>query len=226
MIFKQCIETGFFSSEWKKANIVPIHKRGDKQTLENDRPVSLLPICGKILGRLMFNEMFNFFIENKLISSNQSGFKPGNSCINQLLSITHETDKSFDVGLEVRSVFLDISKAFDKVWHDGIIYKLTQNGISGNLRNLLEDFLKERKQRVVHNGQVSTWKNINGGVPQGSILGPLLFLIYINDLTEGLTTNVKLFADDTSLFSVVHDTQTSANDLNKDLEITKNWAFH
>ena len=79
------------------------------------------------------------------------------------------------MGLEVRSVFLDISKAFDKVWHDGIIYKLTQNGISGNLLNLLEDFLKERKQRVVLNGQVSIWKNINAGVPQDSILGPLLF---------------------------------------------------
>ena len=202
MIFKQCTETGFFPSEWKKANIVPIHKKGDKQTLENYRPVSLLPICEKILEGLMFNEMFNFFIEKKLILSNQSGFKLGDSCINQLLSITHEIYESFDVGLEVRSVFLDISKAFDKVWHDGIIYKLTQNGISGNLVNL-EDFLKERKQRVVLNGQVSTWKNINAGVPQGSILGPLLFLIYINDLTEGLTTNVKRFADDTSLFSVV-----------------------
>ena len=223
MIFKQCIETGFFPSEWKKASIVPIHKKGDKQTLENYCPVSLRHICGKILERLMFNEMFNFFIKNKLISSNQSGFKPGDSCINQLLSITHEIYKSFDVGLEVRSVFLDISKAYDKVWHDGIIYKLTQNGISGNLLNLLEDFLKERKQRV--NGQVSTWKNINAGVPQGSILGPLLFLIYINDLTEGLTTNAKLFADDTSLFSVVNDTQTSANDLNKDWEIINIWAF-
>ena len=93
----------------------------------------------------MFNEIFNFFIENKLISSNQSGFKPGDSCINQLLSITHEIYKSFDVRLEVRSVFLDISKAFDKVWHDGIIYKLTQNGISGNLLNLLEDFFKGKK---------------------------------------------------------------------------------
>ena len=89
----------------------------------------------------------------------------------------------------------------------------------------MKDFLKERKQRVVLNGQVSTWKNINPGVPQGSILGPLLFLIYINDLTEGLTTNAKLFADNTSLFSVVHDTQTSANDLSKDLEIINNWAF-
>ena len=90
MIFKQCTETGFFPSEWKKANIVPIHKKGDKQTLENYRPVSLFPICEKILERLMFNEMFNFFIEKKLISSNQSGFKLGDSCINQLLSITHE----------------------------------------------------------------------------------------------------------------------------------------
>ena len=95
--------------------------------------------------------MFNYFIENKLISSNQSGFKPSDSCINQLLSITHEIYESFDVGLEVRSVFLNISKAFDKVWHNGIIYKLTQNGISENLRNFLEDFLKERKQCVVLN---------------------------------------------------------------------------
>ena len=93
------------------------------------------------------------------------------------------------------------------MWHDGIIYKLTQNGISKNLLNLLEDFLKERKQREVLNGKVSTWKSINAGVPQGAILGPLLFLIYINDLTEGLTTKVKLFANDTFLFSIVHNTQ-------------------
>ena len=89
--------------------------------------------------------MFNFFIENKLISSNHSGFTPGDSCINQLLFITHEIYESFDVWLEVRSVFLDISKAFDKVWHDGIIYKLTQNGISRNLLNLLEYFFKGKK---------------------------------------------------------------------------------
>ena len=105
------------------------------------------------------------------------------------------------------------------MWHDGIIYKLTQNGILGNLLNLLEDFLRGK------NNVVSTWKNINAGVPQGSTLGPLLFLIYINDLTEGVTTNVKLFADDTSLFSVAYDTQTSANNLNKDLKLINNWAF-
>ena len=131
--FKQCVDTGIFPSEWKKGNIVPIHKKGDKQTLKNYRPVSLLPICGKILERLMFNGMFNFFIENELISSNQSGFKPGNSCVNQLMSVTHEIYKSFDEGHKVRGVLLGISKAFDKVWHDGLIFKLTQNGISGTL---------------------------------------------------------------------------------------------
>ena len=126
------------------------------------------------------------------------------------------------MGLEVRSVFFHISKALDKVWFDGIIYKLTQNGIFGNLLNLLENILKERKQHIDLNGQVSTWENINAGVTQGSILDPLLFLIYINELTEGLTTNVNLLTDDTSLFSVVHDTQTSVNDLNKDLKTINN----
>ena len=98
--------------------------------LQNYRSVSLLPICGKILERLTFNEIFEFFIENKLISSRQSGFKLGDSCINQFLSITHKIYSSFDEGLEVRIIFLDIAKAFDKVWHNGIIVKPTQNSIS------------------------------------------------------------------------------------------------
>ena len=99
--------------------------------------------------------MFKFFIENELISPNQSGFKPGDSCVNQLLAITHEIYKSFDDGFEVRGVFLDILKAFAKVWHEGLIFKLKQNGISSNLLNLLCDFLRNRKQRVLLNGQVS-----------------------------------------------------------------------
>ena len=107
MIFKQCIETGVFLSEWKNGNIVPIHKKGDKQTLKNYRLESLLPICGKVLERLLFN-MFKLFIEKKLISSNHSRFKPGDYCINQLLSITHEKYESLNVGLVVRRVFLDI----------------------------------------------------------------------------------------------------------------------
>ena len=162
--------------------------------------------------------MFSFFLAYNLLAPNQSGFKPGDSCINQLLSFTHEIYSSFDDEFEVRSVFLDISKAFDKVWHEGIIFKLQQNGISDDLLNILSDFLRNRKQRVTLNGQSSSWTNVNAGVPQGSILGPLLFLIYINDLPDGLSSNAKLFADDTSLFSVVHDINTSAIELNSDLK--------
>ena len=164
LIFNQCFETSVFPSEWKKSNIVHIHKKGDKQMLQNYRPVSLLPIRGKILGRLIFNKILEFFIENKLISSSQFGFKPSDSRINQLLSITHEIYSSFAEDPEVRSIF-DIAKALDKEWHDGIIFKQTQNGISGNLLNLLRDFLNERKQRVILNGQLSTWKNVSSGVP-------------------------------------------------------------
>ena len=103
----------------------------------------------KNFWKSIFNEIFKFFIENKLISPNQSGFKPGDSCINQLLAITHEIYKSFDDGFEVRSGSLDISKAFDKVWHESLTFKLKQNDISGNLLNLLCDFLRNRKQRLV-----------------------------------------------------------------------------
>ena len=118
-----------------------------------------------------------------------------------------------DEGCEIRGVFLDISKAFDKVWHEGLAFKLKQNGISGNLLNIFEDFLRNGKQKVVYD-----WKNVHAGVPRGSILGPLLFLIYINDLAENLFSNPKLFADDTSLFSVVRDLNTSANEINDDLK--------
>ena len=139
--------------------------------------------------------------------------------------LIHGILNAFDKALEVRGIFRDISKAFDKVWHDGLIFKLRQNGISGDIINILQDFLRNRKQRVVLNGQCSSWADINAGVPQGSILGPLLFLIYINDLSDGLKSEGKLFADDTFLFSVVNDINTSASDINEDLEIIGNLAF-
>ena len=154
--------------------------------------------------------MFEFFIQNNLITSNQSGFKTSDSCINQLISITHEIYKSFDVGYNVPSVFLDISKSFGKVWHQSLHYKLKQNGISGELLDILKDFLDNRTQRVILNGQYSSW----AAVPQGSILGPLLFLIYINDLSDNLASKPKLFADNTSLFCVVKNVDASNIDLN------------
>ena len=128
LIFSSCIESGIFPTEWEKANVVPIHKRDDKQNVKNYRPVSLLPIFGKIFERLIYNEMYSFFIENELIPSNQSGFKQGDSCINQLLPIIQVIYQSLDQGYEVRGMFLDISKASGKVWHKGLIHKLKQNG--------------------------------------------------------------------------------------------------
>ena len=162
---------------------------------------------------------------NNLITENQSGFQPGDSCTNQLLSLVHEIHESFDCGLAVRSVYLDMSKAFDKVWHEGLIFKLKQNGIEGKLLNLFSDYLANRKQRVVLNGMESNWGEIKAGVPQGSVLGPLLFLIYINDLEEGIESHVKFFADDTSLFSIVNDPVSSAVNLQHDLNLITEWAY-
>ena len=115
MIFTSYLETRVLLLHWKKASVVPIHKKESKQLLKNHRPVSLLPICFKIFERLKYNEVYPYLIDNNLISSYQSGFKEGDSCIKQLLSITHEIYISLDEGFEVREVFLDISKAFDKV---------------------------------------------------------------------------------------------------------------
>ena len=111
------------------------------------------------------------------------------------------------------------------MWCGSLIFKLQENGISGKLLLLLKDFLKSRKQQVVLNGQHSSWRELNADVPQGSILGPLLFLVYINDLSNGLKSNPKLFADDTSLFSVIHDVNSSQIDLNEDLDKINNWAY-
>ena len=205
----------------KKSNIIPVHKKNDKQLVNNYRPISLLPIFGNIFEKIIFNRIYNFLSEENLLNNNQSGFRPSDSCINQLLSITHEIYEAFDCNptLEVRSVFLDISKAFDKVWHEGLLSKLKSMGISGKLIKLLENYLSNRLRRVVLNGQTSPWRPVLAGVPQGSILGPLLFLIYINDLPNRLKSNVKLFADDTSLFTIVKDKNESANILNNDLSL-------
>ena len=170
---------------------------------KNYRPISLLPLFGKMLEKLIFDALYEHLNMHGLLDPNQSGFRPGDSTINQLLTIVHTVFKAFDCNpsLDVRSVYLDISKAFDRVWHDGLIFKLRRCFISGKLLSLVESFLADRMQRTVLNGKASQWRNVTAGVPQGSILGPLFFLVYINDLTENLRCNIKLFADDTSLFT-------------------------
>ena len=123
----------------------------------------------------------------------------------------------------MRAVFLDISKAFDKVWHDGLIFKLKQNGVSGSLLLFFQNYLYNRKQRVVLNGSYSNYSK--SGVPQGSVLGHILFLMYINDLGSNIKSNIKFFADDTMLYSIVRNPATSANNLNHDLDIIQHWAY-
>ena len=165
--------------------------------------------------------MLQFLEENSLLCPHQSGFCSSDSCQSQLLSTVYDIYASFDQSptLEVRANFLDIFKAFDKVW---LPFKLEWIGISGNLRNLLKCFLNNRFQRVVLNGQCSNWSSVLAGIPQGSILGSLLFLIYINDLPDGLESTVKLFADDTLLFSTVYDPNLLTDQLDKDLKKNQN----
>ena len=183
LIFRDCLETDSLSKEWEKANKIPVHKKGDKQLITNYRPVSLLPICGKVFEKIIFNPLFVYLNNNNLLNSNQSDFRPGDSCVNEFISIIHDIYKAFDANplLEVRVVFLDLTKAFDKIWLDGQFYKLRRMGICGKYLGLIDSFLSERSQRVLLNGQTSKWSQIKASVLQGSFLGPLLSLVYTDD---------------------------------------------
>ena len=186
---------------WKKANVVPIHKKESKNLLKNYRPISLLPIFGKIYERIIFKELFNHFHQNQFFAKCQSSFLPGDLCISQLLSNVPEINSSFecDLTVDVSVVLIDISKAFDKVWHGGILFKLKAYGVNGEVLTWLTNYLHKRYERVL-----------------------LAFLIYINYLLDNLESNCKIFADDTSLFYKVFDKHVSRATLNKDLELINN----
>ena len=164
------------------------------------------------------------FRDNNLITSRQSGFIPGDSTVNQLAHLYHLFSEALDKKKDIRIVFCDISKAFDRVWHKGLLYKLENIGIRGPLLQWFKNYLSNRQQRVIINGNESSWGDILAGVPQGSVLGPLLFLVYINDICTDINSEIRLFADDTTIFIFVDNPEESAVIINNDLAKMSEWA--
>ena len=223
-LFNYSLRTGVFPDNWKLSNITPIDKGGTSSSPSNYRPVSLLCNPEKLFERVVFKHLYNHLNENNILSPLQSGFIPGDSTTNQLTYLYNFLTQALDSEKEVRVVFCDISKAFDRVWHEGLLLKLEAAGISGNLLRWFRSYLTNRKQRVVLPGAESEWTYIRAGVPQGSILGPLLFLLFINDIVAEIGCNIRLFADDTSLFITVENPDTAAELLNIDLDKILKWA--
>ncbi len=224
--FNILINSSHFPSSWKLANVIPIFKKADPTSPQNYRPISLLSCIGKLMERCVHKVLYNYVTDNEILTTFQSGFIKGDSTINQLSYIYNDICKALDDGKEVRAVFCDISKAFDRVWHKGLLFKLSSVGISGDLLQWLSSYLSMRKQRVVYANESSQWSDISAGVPQGSILGPLLFLIYINDIVKDINSKIRLFADDTSLYIIVDDPQSSAVILNQDIRTLHTWSLN
>ena len=222
--FNYSPSTGEVPDSFKESHVVPVPTGGDSSDISNHRPISLLSNIDKALERLVFKYLCNHFCDNNIITSFQSGFTPGDSTVNQLTYLYNTFCHALDSGKEVRVVFCDISKAFDRVWHAGLIHKLRAAGISGKQLKWFVSYLRNKKQRVVLPGAESTWNYIHAGVPQGSILGPLLFLLYINDIVTVIGSNIRLFADDTSLFIIVENPNVAAEIINSDLLKVSKWA--
>ncbi len=171
-LFNYSLQTEKFPSKWKFSNVVPIHKKNSRNDKGNYRPISLLCNTSKVMERLVHNKLYEFLTSNSLLTPLNSGFKKNDSAVNQLIALYDSICKSLEQKHDVRVVFLDLSKAFDHVWHKGLVFKLRQLGISGPLLSWLQNYLSERHQRVVIDGQSSDWIRIEAGVPQGWILGP------------------------------------------------------
>ena len=222
-LFNRCLNEGKFPSLWKLAHVTPIYKKGLRELCTNYRPISLLSCVGKVLERCVHKHVYTFFKTHNVLTPHQSGFIPGDSAVNQLLSTYNNLCCSFDSGIITQTIYFDISKAFDRVWHKGLLVKLEAVGIRGKLHKFFHDYLDNRHQLVVVRGEKSDIKKIPAGVPQGSVLGPLLFVLYINDIVTDIESRIKLFADDTSLSHASNDPLREAI-LNADLERIALWS--
>ena len=223
IIFEKSLNSGKVPRDWKLANITPIEKKGNKSLPCNYRPISLTSIVCKIMETILRNRLVNFLEGNNLIKNSQHGFRNKRSCLTNLLDFYNEVVNIFDETKAVDVIYLDFQKAFDKVPHKRLLNKIKSHGIIGNIHSWLKDWLTERKQRVVLNGKASNWRDVLSGVPQGSVLGPVLFLIYVNDMDEGLTCKISKFADDTKITGRVTSTAEKAL-LQSDLDCLVNWS--
>ena len=217
-LFRQSLNSGSLPHSWKTAHITPIFKSGDRLSPTSYRPISLTSIPCKILERIIKTHMLNHLTRNNLIATEQHGFLPGKSCITNLLLFMDSLTQARDSGLITDSIFFDFAKAFDKVPHQPLIHKLQEYGITGDILKWIESFLTSRTFQVRVGFTASNASVIRSGVPQGSVLGPLLFMIYINDLPENIISQSLLYADDLKIWN------TEPNQLQMDIDAINDWS--
>jgi hypothetical protein len=226
LIFKASIARSELPIQWISANICPLYKKGDKLEAGNYRPVSLTSILCRVLESIIRAKLEIYFSVNCFISSRQHGFVKHKSCTTNLLETLDLISYMIARGYPVDVIYLDFAKAFDTVPHRRLIHKLKAYGVKGKLLEWIKAFLKNRRQRVVQGEIVSSWGEVLSGVPQGSVLGPFLFVVFINDLAESLNSCAKLYADDTKIISKMNgdeDRMALQDDLNKAFEWSRNW---
>jgi len=223
MLFNKSMEEGQVPEKWKVASVTPVHKKGSKTDPGNYRPVSLTSVLGKLMESMMTSEISNYLANNNLLSPHQHGFTNGRSTVTNLLETMQYITDGWDKKEEIHTIYTDFQKAFDKVPHRKLLLKLENYGIGDKLLNWIANFLSKRKQFVTIEDKKSNECEVLSGVPQGSVLGPALFVLYINDLPDKIYSNVKMFADDTKIYKKIK-TNEDANELQESMNQISEWC--